>query len=179
MLFICYILLFIIYYYISPRIPDLKQLLYREKKIKKNFFSFFLFLPIYSNFCLGDLGFWEKPRQNSPKPPKSGLRPLLFAFFRHVLLEIMLSHNLGFWERLTLHLGEHAILPAKTASAISRSCRCSLSRNLSHFFIFFSAVSFLRFQSGILGEHFLPAKKARAFASGYVLLFKMVCHRYS
>ena len=32
MLFIYYILLFIIYYYISPRIPDLKQPLYREKK---------------------------------------------------------------------------------------------------------------------------------------------------
>lgn len=46
MLFIYYILLFIIYYYISPRIPDLKQPLYREKKIKKNFFSFFYF-PLY------------------------------------------------------------------------------------------------------------------------------------
>nr|DAI39376.1 MAG TPA: hypothetical protein [Caudoviricetes sp.] len=43
MLFIYYILLFIIYYYISPRIPDLKQLLYREKKIKKIFFLFFIF----------------------------------------------------------------------------------------------------------------------------------------
>lgn len=112
MLFIYYILLFIIYYYISPRIPDLKQPLYREKKIKKKFF-FFLFSLIYSNFCLGGLGFWEKPRQNRPKPPKSCLFPLLLAFSRPALLEIMLSHNLGFWERLHLHLGEPAFLPAK------------------------------------------------------------------
>lgn len=159
MLFIYYILLFITYYYISPRIPDLKQPLYREKKIKKNFFSFFLFSPIYSNFWLGDLGFWEKPRQNRPKPPKSGLRPLLFAFFRPVFLEIMLSHNLGFWERLHLHLGEPAFLPAKTASALSCSRRCSPSRPLSYFFYFFFCGVFPAFSIWDSGRVIFSRKK--------------------
>ena len=109
---------------------------------------------------MGDLGFWENPRQNRPKPPKSGLRPLLFAFFRPGLLEITLLRNLGFWERLPLHLGEPAFLPAKTAPALSRSRCCSPSRPLSHFFYFF----FLRclscvFNLGFWESHFCPQKK--------------------
>ena len=124
-LFICYILLFITYYYISPRIPDLKQLLYREKNKIKNFFLF-LFSPIYSNFCLGDLGFWEKPRQNRPKPQKNGLFPHLLAFSHPVLPEIMLSHSLGFWERLHLHLGETAFARKKKPGLSPRAMSCYL-----------------------------------------------------
>lgn len=108
---------------------------------------------------MGDLGFWEKPRQNRPKPQKCGLRPLLFAFFRTVLLETMLSHNLGFWERLPLHLGEPDILPAKTASALSRSRRCSPSRHLSHFFYFFFCGVFPAFSIWDSGRAIFARKK--------------------
>lgn len=179
MLFIYYILLFIIYYYISPRIPDLKQLLYREKKIKKNFFSFFYFYLYIVTFAWET---WDSGRNRA----KTALNPRKVAsalsclrFFALFCLKLC-CHTIWDSGRDCHCIWENPPFCPQKPRPPSPVRAAARHRAISRiFFIFFSAVSLLRFQSGILGEPFLPAKKARAFASGYVLLFKMVCHRYS
>lgn len=132
MLFIYYILLFIIYYYISPRIPDLKQPLYREKKIKKIFFSFFYF-PLYIVTFAWEA--WDSGRNRAKTAPNP----------RKAVSSLSCWHFLAL---LCLKLCYHIIWDS------GRDCTCIWEN-----------------------PPFCPQKKARAFASGCVLLFKMVCHR--